>query len=150
MAWVWLVIRVYVGWQWLHAGWGKVTNSAWVGSDAGTALSGFLNGALKKAVGDHPDVSAWYAWLINHIGLPAAPVISYVVAFGEVVVGLALILGIFTGIAARLGAFMSVNFLLAGTVSINPQMLILQIFLIAARHTAGIFGLDRFVPKFRK
>jgi thiosulfate dehydrogenase [quinone] large subunit len=28
---IWLVIRVYLGWQWLHAGWGKVNNPKWVG-----------------------------------------------------------------------------------------------------------------------
>ena len=30
-AWLWLIVRLYVGWTWLKAGWGKVTNPAWVG-----------------------------------------------------------------------------------------------------------------------
>ncbi|MBI2004888.1 hypothetical protein HYS79_01850 [Patescibacteria group bacterium] len=36
MAWFWLLVRLYLGWGWLTAGWGKVQNPAWVGSDAGT------------------------------------------------------------------------------------------------------------------
>lgn len=34
-AWFWVIIRVYVGWQWLVAGWEKVTSPLWVGPDAG-------------------------------------------------------------------------------------------------------------------
>ena len=50
-AWLWLFVRLYVGWTWLKAGWGKVTNPAWVGSSAGTALTGFVNNALTKEIG---------------------------------------------------------------------------------------------------
>jgi len=41
-AWWWLIVRLYVGWTWLKADWGKVTNPAWVGNKAGTALTGAL------------------------------------------------------------------------------------------------------------
>ena len=64
MAWFWLVVRLYVGWQWLHAGWGKVQSETWVGSEAGKSLTGFLNGAFAKASGDHPDVQGWYAYFL--------------------------------------------------------------------------------------
>src|SRR3989344_5455608 len=126
MVWLWTVVRVYVGWQWLHAGWGKVTNPAWVGSDAGSAVTGFLNGALAKTSGAHPDVSGWYAGFIQSVALPNASLISYLVTYGEILVGVALILGIFTGIAAFFGTFMNLNFLFAGTVSTNPFLLLLQ------------------------
>jgi thiosulfate dehydrogenase [quinone] large subunit len=53
---LWLVLRIYVGWQWVSAGWEKLHSSIWSGPDAGGALSGFINGALSKASGDHPDV----------------------------------------------------------------------------------------------
>jgi thiosulfate dehydrogenase [quinone] large subunit len=50
----------------LMAGWGKLTNpaGAWVGATAGTAVAGFIKGALAKTAGDHPDVSGWYATLL--------------------------------------------------------------------------------------
>ncbi len=54
MAWFWLIVRVYCGWEWLDAGWAKLQNPAWFGSGAGGALRGFVNGALQKTSGDHP------------------------------------------------------------------------------------------------
>jgi thiosulfate dehydrogenase [quinone] large subunit len=144
-AWIWLLLRLYLGYEWLVAGWGKVNNPAWVGANAGTALSGFVNGALQKTAGEHPDVQGWYAAFLQNIVLPNASIFSYLVAFGELLVGVALILGIFTGIAAFFGLFMNASYLLAGAVSTNPIMLAIAIFLILAWKVAGWWGLDRFV-----
>src|SRR3990167_4083121 len=47
-AWFWLVIRLYLGYEWLMAGWEKVISPAWVGEKAGAGITGFLGGALKK------------------------------------------------------------------------------------------------------
>lgn len=142
---VWLVIRLYIGYEWLMAGWGKVTSALWSGSQAGTALSGFLAGAAQKATGPHPDVGGWYLWILNQVVLPHAAFFSYLVAYGELLVGIALILGIFTGIAAFAGVFMNFNYLFAGTVSINPILALGQIFLVLAWRNAGWLGLDRWV-----
>jgi len=141
----WLVVRLYIGYEWFMAGWGKLGNAAWTGSSAGAAVSGFLNGALQKTAGAHPDVSGWYGYLIQHIALPNAAAVSYLVTYGEIAVGIALILGIFTGISAFFGTFMNLNYLFAGTVSTNPLMFLLQLFLILAWRTAGWIGLDRYL-----
>lgn len=144
---LWTIIRLYLGYEWLTAGWGKLTNPAgvWVGDKAGTAITGFLNGALQKTDGDHPDVQGFYAWFIENVALPNAVLFSYLVTIGEIAVGLALILGLFTGIAAFFGGFMSSNFLLAGTVSSNPVLFILATFIVLAWRTSGYWGLDRWV-----
>jgi thiosulfate dehydrogenase [quinone] large subunit len=139
----WLLVRLYVGWEWLNAGWGKVNNSAWVGEKAGTAIKGFLMGAVAKNQGAHPDVQGWYAAFLQNVAIPNATVFSYIVAFGEVAIGLGLIFGLFTGIAAFFGAFMNMNFLFAGTVSTNPLLFLFELFLILAWRTAGWIGLDR-------
>ena len=144
-AWVWLIARVYVGWQWLEAGWGKVNNVLWVGEKSGTALSGFLQGSLSKTAGAHPDVSGWYASFVQNVALHHTTFFSYLVSYGELLVGIALILGAFTGIAAFFGSFMNLNYLFAGTVSINPLLLLIQLFLILAWRNAGYLGLDRFL-----
>ncbi len=144
-AWVWLIVRLYVGWEWLHAGWGKVNNPAWVGDKAGAALTGFVNGALAKASGEHPDVQGWYAVFLEKAVLPNAALWSYLVTAGEFLVGLALIVGLLTGIAAFFGSFMNMNYLLAGTVSTNPILLVLATLLVLAWKTAGWWGLDRWV-----
>jgi thiosulfate dehydrogenase [quinone] large subunit len=132
-----------VGYEWLMAGWNKVGSPAWTGDQAGAAVRGFLTGALEKTTGAHPDVSGWYASLIENFALPNAQSISYVVAYGEVVIGALMIIGLFTGIAAFLGIALNFNFLFAGTVSTNPILLLLQLFLILAWRVAGWIGLDR-------
>lgn len=159
MAPLWTVVRVYLGWLWLSAGLGKISSPAWVGSEAGGAVSGFLNRALTLTSGDHPSVAGWYAWMIERVFLPNAAVMSHLVAFGEVLVGLALIFGFLTGASAFLGGLMNASFLLAGTISTNPVMFILATWLVLAWRVAGYYGLDFFVlprlgapfgPEFRR
>lgn len=125
MAVVWTVVRIYLGWWWLTAGWGKVQNPNWVGANAGTSVAGYLRGALGRAEGETPSVSGWYAWLIETVFLPNATLMSYLVAFGELFVGIALIAGFLVGFSAFMGGMMNASFLLAGTLSTNPIMFIL-------------------------
>jgi thiosulfate dehydrogenase [quinone] large subunit len=144
-AWIWLILRLYAGWVWVQAGWEKLHDPTWAGAQAGTALSGFLNHALTETSGAHPNVQGWYGWFLQHAVLPGVSVWSYVVSWGEFLVGVALILGIFVGFAAFFGAFMNMNYLLAGTVSTNPILLVIAILLMLAWKTAGWWGLDRWV-----
>ena len=141
----WLVVRVYVGWIWLNAGWAKVMNPAWFGPDAGASLKGFIMGALSKTTGAHPDVQGWYAYFLEHFVLPNVTVWSNFVAVGELLVGIALIVGFLTGISAFFGVLMNLNFLLAGTVSINPVLFVLGLGLILAWRVSGYIGADAFV-----
>lgn len=147
-AWFWVIIRVYVGWQWLVAGWVKMKNPLWIGPDAGGAIRGFVEGALQKTSGAHPDVSGWYASFLSNVVSPNSQAFSFIVAYGELLVGLGLILGAFVGIAAFFGIFMNTNYLFAGTVSVNPILLLLQIFLVLAWRVAGWYGLDRFLLRW--
>lgn len=141
----WTLVRLYLGWLWLSSGLGKVTDPAWVGPEAGGAVRGFLGRALTLSSGDHPSVAGWYAWLIENLFLPNASVMGHLVAFGELLVGLALLLGFLTGVSAFLGGFLNASFLLAGTVSSNPVMFILATWLVLAWRVAGYWGLDYWV-----
>lgn len=141
-AWIWLIIRIYLGWEWLVAGWEKIVSPAWA---SGKPLQGFIQGALAKTGGAHPDVQAWYASFLREAVLPHAVFWAHLVAWGELLVGIALILGLFTGIAAFFGSFMNVNYLLAGTVSTNPILFVLATWLVLAWRVAGWWGLDRWV-----
>lgn len=144
-AWIWLVLRVYVGYEWLQAGWGKVT-----GPEPFSA-KGFMLGAIKKSTGDHPAVQGWYASFLENFGVPNAGVMSFLVAWGEVLVGLALILGFATLFAAAMGMLMNLNFMLAGSTSSNPVLYTLALFIALGGAYAGYYGVDYwFRPVYRK
>jgi thiosulfate dehydrogenase (quinone) large subunit len=148
-AWIWLVVRVYLGYEWINAGWPKLLgseHSAWIGN--GTAVKGYLTLASTKLTqGDHPAVAyGWYSSFLNWVvssGLYHA--VAWVVAVGEVAVGIALILGAFTGIAAFFGVVMNFNYMFAGSAGVNPLFAIFGIFLILAWRVAGYYGLDRWL-----
>ena len=140
---VWLVIRVYLGFLWLMAGWSKITEGGWIGEGAGGAVRGFAQGAMQQTTGEHPQVTQWYASFLENVVVPNAAVFSYVVTFGEVLVGLSLIFGLFTGVAAFFGGFMNASFIFAGTAGANPLMFILAILIMLAWRVAGQWGLDR-------
>ncbi|MDF2503600.1 DoxX family membrane protein [Clostridium sp.] len=145
---IWTVLRIWLGYQWLTAGIEKVTGQGWIGSKAGVSITGFLKGALSKATGEHPLVQGWYASFIKSFALPNAEVFSYLVAFGEILVGISLILGALTIVGLIAGAFMNLNYMLAGTTSTNPILYTAAILLIVAGTNAYILGLDRFIlPK---
>jgi len=125
---------------------GESSGTPWVfNAHAGAALQGFVKGALALTTGAHPSVQGWYAAFLQHIILPGAPVFAYVITFGEILVGLGLFFGVLTGIAAFFGVFMNMSYLFAGTVSINPVLGVLTIFLVLAWRIAGYYGGDRYL-----
>jgi thiosulfate dehydrogenase [quinone] large subunit len=140
---LWFVARMYVGTEWFLAGWEKVNSPAW--GTSGKALTGFVNGALAKTSGPNPAVQGWYAWFLQHIVLPNAGFFSFLVTWGEVAVGVGIVLGILTGIAAGFGVLMNLNYLLAGTVSVNPVLGMIGLFLVISWRVCGWIGLDRWL-----
>jgi thiosulfate dehydrogenase [quinone] large subunit len=144
LAWVWLFVRLYVGWTWLDSGWSKIGNSAWTGT--GVALRGFWERAV--AVPEPPGRPAiafdWYRSFIQSLLESGAySWFAKLIVAGEILVGVLLIVGAFTGLAAFTGAFMNWNFMMAGTASINPVLFTFSILLILAWKVAGHYGLDR-------
>jgi thiosulfate dehydrogenase [quinone] large subunit len=154
---IWLLVRIYIGYLWLHAGWEKVTGTSggtwswhwaytpdsWLRSSSG--LKGFAGYALTQTKGPHAAVNyGWYAsflrW-IEHSGAWLAPII----AVGEVLIGAALIVGLFTGIAAFFGGLLTLSFGLAGVAGVNPVFLVAEMLIVLAWRNAGWIGLDRYV-----
>ncbi len=145
---LWLPIRLYVGYEWLIAGWHKVVSPDWVGWSAGVNVSNFVTRSLEKTAGSHPDVQGWYADFLSDFVLSHPALWSNLISYGELLVGVALILGMFTGIAAFFGLFMNLNYLLAGTVSTNPILFTLGIGLVLGWRVAGYIGLDGLLLRF--
>jgi thiosulfate dehydrogenase [quinone] large subunit len=153
----WLLARVWIGWTFLEAGLGKVTGDrkeAWIGSEAGAGVTGYLTRALTMAPGGeaakaNPEVTGWYAGLVRQVFLPNADLFGYLVAFGEVLVGAALILGILTRFSAAMGLVMSFAYLFAGTSGDNPLMVLLGLpMVLVGGAAAGYYGIDRYLLPF--
>lgn len=135
-----LLARLYLGYEWMNAGFHKLTG----GFDA----SGFLKGALAGATGDHPNVQGWWAAFLEGFAIPNAGLFNTLIPLGEFLVGLGLILGCLTTAAAFFAAVMNFSFLFSGTVSTNAQMVLLTVFILVAGANAGRFGLDYYVMPF--
>jgi thiosulfate dehydrogenase (quinone) large subunit len=140
---VWFVVRMNVGSQWLLAGWEKITSPGW--GTSGTALTGFAKGALAKSSGANPSVQGWYAWFLQHMVLPNAGFFSFLITWGEFAVGLGVLLGVLTGVAAGFGVLMNLDYLLAGTVSINPVLGMFGLFLCFSWRVCGWIGFDQWL-----
>jgi thiosulfate dehydrogenase (quinone) large subunit len=145
VSWVWLVLRVWLGWQWLNSGWGKLSNPAWVQS--GEALKGFWDRAVLIPDTGRPAIAFdWYrTFLQGMLDAQAYTWFAKLVVYGEVLIGIALIIGAFTGVAAFFGAFMNWNFMMAGSASTNPMLFVVAIGLVLAWKVAGYLGADYFL-----
>ncbi|MBW7884104.1 MAG: DoxX family membrane protein [Caldilineaceae bacterium] len=141
----WLPFRLWLGWQWIDASMHKINNPAWV--QTGDAVKGFWTNAIAiPETGRPPITFDWYRALLQFLLDAQAYVwMSKLIAFGEMIIGVALILGLFTGIAAFFGAFLNWNFMMAGTASSNPVLFTIAVGLILAWKVSGAIGLDRFV-----
>lgn len=142
---VWLVVRVLLGWGWMSAGLEKLGNPDWM--QTGVALQGFWQRAVEIPASGRPQITFdWYRNFIQGM-LDSGSYVWFakVVAISETLVGLALILGLFVGVAAFLGAFMNWNYIMAGSASSNGLFGMAAILLILAWKTAGYYGLDRFI-----
>ncbi|MFS0775169.1 DoxX family membrane protein [Neobacillus sp. 3P2-tot-E-2] len=136
------IIRLYLGYSWLTAGFHKLTG----GFDA----SGFLKGATANPV-KGPDgtmVYAWYVDFLKHFALPNIDVFNTIVPWGETLIGLGLLLGCLTTAAIVFGLVMNFSFFLAGTVSHNPTDIFLGFIILTAGYNAGKYGLDYWVAPF--
>ena len=145
----WLPIRVFLGVSWFEAGLHKATDATGAWLNGGAALQGYWENAVKipEAGAGRPPISfEWYREFITFLlNIDAAPWFAWLITFGEMAVGLGLIFGLLTGIAAFFGATMNMSFLLAGSASTNPVLFALEIGLILAWKVAGYYGLDRWV-----
>jgi thiosulfate dehydrogenase (quinone) large subunit len=145
MAWLWLVLRVWLGLKWWEAGYHKVTDPRWM--EGGEALKGFWERAVVIPEQGRPAIAYdWYRVFLQSL-LEGGHYTWFakLVVFGEMAIGIALILGALTGIAAFFGVFMNWHFVMAGTASTNAMLAMTGLFLILAWKTAGWWGLDRWI-----
>ena len=141
---LYLGLRLFLAYEWISSGWGKVTNEQWTGT--GEALRAYWQRAV--AVPQPPARPAitypayrsliqymldhnWHGWFAD------------LVAWGEVLIGVGFLVGGLVGIAAFFALLMNFSFIFAGSTSSNPTLIILQVILILGWRVAGWWGADR-------
>lgn len=146
-AWLWLIVRIYLGYQWIEAGSHKMTPE-WL--SGGTALKGFWEKAVAIPEQGRPAIAFdWYRNFIQYmLDSGSYTWFAKLVVFGELLIGVALILGAFVGIAAFFGALLNWNFIMAGAASTNAVLFTLAILLMLAWKVAGYIGLDYYLLAF--
>ena len=145
-AWLWAIVRIWLGSQWIEASLHKIGAEAWTGN--GFALKGFWEKAVQipQAPAKPAIAFDWYRSFLQYLlDVRAYTWFAKLVAYGEMLIGIALIVGAFVGIAAFLAGFMNWNFMMAGAASTNPVLFTLAILLILAWKVAGYYGVDRYL-----
>ena len=148
LAVLWMPIRFFVGREWLVAGEHKLRDSGWM--SGGEALKGYWTGAVAiPEAPARPKIVAEYSWFRDTLQYMLDNEwytwFAKVIAIGEFLIGIGLIVGALVGIAAFFGTLLNFNFQLAGTASTNPVLFGLGVFLVLGWKVAGFWGLDRWL-----
>lgn len=131
----WLaILRVFLGIEWLISGIGKIRDGFLVSADK------LVSGSSLVPMG--PGTPAWYEWIMETVVFPRALFFQWVVTLTELALGLALVFGLFTVLAALGSIAMNVNFALAGSGG-NIWFVMVSIALLGGAGRA--FGLDYYV-----
>jgi thiosulfate dehydrogenase [quinone] large subunit len=150
---LWLVARLWLGYEWLNAGyqklWGSEKAAFWNGGGAG--VKGFATAGVAGSAGGRSGASyGWWAGFLHNFVIPNSSWIAKLVTLSELVIGALLILGLFTGAAALAGVAFNLIYMFSGSAGVNPAYAVVSVFLILAWRNAGYVGLDRFaLPAIR-
>jgi uncharacterized membrane protein YphA (DoxX/SURF4 family) len=144
------VLRVVVGAWFLKAVWTKVTLVYIAGVVPYPAVSArflaFQPKRVAEFAADNP--IAWYKDFLQDVVLPHASLFATLQTYGEVVVGLGLVLGLFTRLAAVIGLLLSLNYGLATQwMSFGQQgfhlLLITSMIIFLVAGAGRVWGLDK-------
>ena len=140
-AWFVLALRLMMGYAFAYSGWTKLV-------EGGFSAQGYLVGVAATNGNPLADVFLWMgqtAWF--------AEVVNVAVPFGELAIGLGLLVGAFTRLAAFFGALMMLLFYFGNWEIahglINGDFAYMLVFLAVAAFGAGrIFGLDAIIERY--
>lgn len=150
---IWLVARLWLGYEWLNAGyqklWGSENAAFW--NHGGIAVKGYATAGVAGSTAGKGGASyGWWAAFLHNFVIPNAGWIAKFISIAEFLIGILLILGLFTWVAAFAGLGLNAIYMFSGTAGVNPAYAIVALFLILAWRNAGYLGLDRFaLPAFR-
>ena len=94
-------------------------------------------GVAGSASGKGGASYGWWAGFLHNFVIPNASWIGRFISLGEILIGVALILGLFTGVAAFAGLSLNIIYMFTGSAGVNPMYAILSVLLVLAWRNAG-------------
>lgn len=132
-----LTIRIVSGIYILRQGYEKLTG-------------GFSLGGLTKVIEQNEDSPNWYKHFFKIIIEPYTSFWEWIIPIGEIMIGLALIIGFLEYSAALFGIFIMINNILADMIFTYPVQLAAFIFIALNKECINSTSVITFINKFIK
>jgi thiosulfate dehydrogenase [quinone] large subunit len=144
MAVGWLAIRVWVGIMWIQAGWAKLfgAENPYFLHNNGAGVAGF-------AAHGTPAYSWWGSFLHSFV-VPNAGWIGILIAVAEFTIGVALVAGLFTRIAALGSLALLFTYVMSGTASVCAFYALCAIVILTMWRTSSWIGIDGLIASYRQ
>jgi thiosulfate dehydrogenase [quinone] large subunit len=140
----WAVLRIFLGFLFLMAGYEKL------GHFSGKILSGILTSWINGGGSVPPNPNPWYVAFLKGTVIPHAGLFAILVNYGEILVGIALILGLCTSIVALIGAFLNANYYFAAAQTSSSTQIVNALFIVtqllfALACVGQYYGIDTYL-----
>jgi thiosulfate dehydrogenase [quinone] large subunit len=144
MAVAWLAIRVWLGIMWIQAGWSKLfgAENAYFLHHDGAGVAGF-------AAHGTPAYTWWGSFLHSFV-VPNAGSIGVLVAVAEFAIGVALVAGLFTRLAALGSLALLFTYVMSGTASVCAFYALCAIVVLTMWRTSSWIGIDGLIARYRQ
>jgi thiosulfate dehydrogenase [quinone] large subunit len=134
-----ILMRVLFGVGWLLAGMTKITEKLWF-KEPGLFLNDYLINSLQNSI-----VPPFYKTFLENIALEHVMVLNYVIPIVQIILGIFLIVGLFTIPSILACLFMHINFILSGNMNLMSLILYTSAFsLIIFRTDVYYLSLDKY------
>jgi thiosulfate dehydrogenase (quinone) large subunit len=144
MAVVWTAMRVWLGIMWIQAGvaklWGA-ENPAFL-HNSGAGVAGFAAHGVPAYT--------WWGSFLHSFVVPNAGWIAVLVAVAEFAIGVALVAGLFTRVAALGSLALLFTYVMSGTASVCAFYALFAIVILTMWRTSGWIGLDGLIAGYRQ
>jgi thiosulfate dehydrogenase (quinone) large subunit len=140
---VWTAMRVWLGVMWIQAGSAKL----W-----GAEAAGFLhnNGAGVAGFAAHGTPAySWWGTFLHGFVVPNAGAIGVLIAVSEFAIGIALVTGLFTRVAALGSLALLFTYVMSGTASVSAFYALFAIVILVMWRTASWIGADGLIAGYR-
>jgi thiosulfate dehydrogenase [quinone] large subunit len=144
MAIVWTAMRVWLGAMWIQAGSAKL----W-GAENGAFMHNNGAGVAGFAAHGAPAYSWWGSFLHSFV-VPNSGWIGILVAVAEFSIGIALVAGVFTRVAALGSLALLFTYVMSGTASVCAFYALLAIVVLTMWKTSSWLGVDGVVANYRR